>query len=96
MAPTLKKINKEMQGKAIIRYVDVWRYPNIAENYKIELIPTQVLYNSNGTPYSPENAEELGLEFVKNENGEHIYTIHVGILTENEMRNMLKEMGINE
>lgn len=58
MAPALKKVNKEMQGKAIIKYVDVAKYPQIAEEYEIQLIPTQVLVNSDGTPFMPEDAEK--------------------------------------
>lgn len=96
MAPALKKVNKEMQEKAIVRYVDVVRYPEIAEDYKIELIPTQILVNSDGTPFMPENAEERGLQFIKNENGEIIYTIHIGMFTEEQMKTLLKEMGLNE
>lgn len=96
MASALREINEELQEKAIIRYVDVERYPKIAEAYKIELIPTQILFNSDGTPYTPENAEQQGLEFVKNENGEIIYTTHIGMLTKTQMKAMLKEMGLNE
>ena len=96
MASALREINEELQGKAIIRYVDVERYPKIAEAYKIELIPTQVLFNSDGTPFAPENAEEQGFEFVKNENEDIIYTTHTGMLTKAQMKAMLKEMGLDE
>jgi len=96
MAPALREINEELQGKAIIRYVDVERYPKIAEAYKIELIPTQILFNSDGAPFTPQNAEEQGFEFVKDENGNIIYTTHVGMFTKAQMKSMLKEMGLNE
>ena len=39
--------------------------------------------------------EDLGFSSVTLENGEQI-TIHVGYLSEQELRNMLKEMGLNE
>lgn len=96
MHPTLKKLNKELQEKAIIRYVDIVRYPKIANEYPVDLIPTQLMYKSDGTPYEPENAEEKGYQFIKNESGEHLYTIHVGLLTETELRTVLKELGANE
>ena len=96
MAPDLRKVNNELQGKAIIKYVDAWKYTKIAEEYSIELIPTQIFFNSDGTPYVPENAEELGLEIVKDQNGNHIFTKHIGILTEKQMKSVLKEMGLNE
>lgn len=96
MAPALKQLNSELQEKAIIRFVDVWKYPKLANNYPIELIPTQIFINSDGTPYAPENAEELELEFIKDENGNHIFTTHIGALTTEQMKSMLKEMGLNE
>ena len=96
MAPALKQLNSELQEKAIIRFVDVWKYPNLANGYPIELIPTQIFINSDGTPYAPENAEELELEFIKDESGKHIFTTHVGALTVEQMKSMLKEMGLNE
>lgn len=96
MTPALKQLNSELQEKAIIRFVDVGKYPNLANDYPIELIPTQIFINADGTPYAPENSEQLELEFVKDENGNHIFTIHIGALTVEQMRNMLKEMGLNE
>lgn len=96
MAPALKQLNSELQEKAIIRFVDVGKYPNLANGYPIELIPTQIFINADGTPYAPKNSEQLELEFVKDENGNHIFTIHIGELTVDQMRNMLKEMGLNE
>ena len=96
MAPALKQLNSELQEKAIIRFVDVWKYPQLADGYPMELIPTQIFINSDGTPYVPKNAEGLELEFVKDESGNHIFTIHVGALTVEQMETMLKEMGLNE
>lgn len=95
MAPALKAVNKEMQGKAIVRYVDTVRYAEVAEDYKIELIPTQILVNKSGTPYMPENAEQKGIQFIENENGEIIYSIHIGALTKSQILEMLKEMEVN-
>lgn len=95
MAPTIKKLNEELQGKAIIRYVDTGRFPRLADGYPVEYIPTQILFNSDGTPYKIENGEDLGFSSITLENGEQI-TAHVGYLSEQELRNMLKEMGLNE
>ena len=62
MEPDLEELNEELQGKAIIKFIDVWKYPTLASEYPIQLIPTQILFNSDGTPYAPANASELGLE----------------------------------
>ena len=40
MAPVLKELNAELQGKAIIKFVDVWKYQQLAQGYPINLIPT--------------------------------------------------------
>ncbi len=95
MAPYLREMNEEMQGKAIIKYVDTVRYPQIAEKYPVELIPTQILFTNEGKPLVIENPEAKGLEYIKNENGEHELTIHIGMLTKEQMRELLKEMGLN-
>ena len=51
-------------------------------------------------PYSfkimREKVKELGLEYILDENGNHIFTTHVGALTAEQMKSMLKEMGLNE
>ena len=42
MAPMLEKANKDFQGKAFIKFVNVWDYPDAANNVPIQVIPTQV------------------------------------------------------
>ena len=96
MEPILEKLNEELKGKAIIRVIDVSENPELADGYPIEFIPTQMFINSDGTPYAPENADELELEYITDENGKHVLTIHIGMLTANELKSMLKEMGLNE
>ncbi len=96
MHPYLVELNNEVQEKAIVKCMDVWKYPDLANGYPVELIPTQFLFNSDGTPYNPTNADEMNIEIIKDENGNHTLTKHVGILTLFEMRQMLKEMGMNE
>ena len=56
MTPVLVTMNEEMQGKAIIKFVDVWKYGEAAEDFPIQLIPTQVFFNADGTPYVPSDA----------------------------------------
>ncbi|HBY21511.1 MAG TPA: thioredoxin, partial [Clostridiales bacterium] len=42
MAPVLKELNAELQGKTIVKFVDVWKYQKLAEGYPISVIPTQI------------------------------------------------------
>lgn len=94
MKPDIIKLNKELQGKAIIKMVDVDENIDAADGYKINLLPTQILINSDGTPYIPKDHSIEGFEMVKDENGEVLYTMHVGILTKSQIMNILEEMGM--
>ncbi len=97
MAPVLVTVNEQMQGKAFIKFVDVWKNPQAADGYPIQLIPTQLFINADGTPYIP--SEEVyninGFTmYGNNETGEHYYTVHEGALTEDQMNMILADMGV--
>lgn len=95
MAPALVIINAEMQGKAIIKFVDVWKYSDAAKDFPLQVIPTQVLFNSDGTPYVP--SDTIDIEFTTysdKDTNEHIFTVHQGGLTADQMRALLEDMGV--
>ena len=97
MAPVLKTMNSEMQGKAIIKFVDVWKYAEAADGFPIQVIPTQVIIDANGTPYVP--SDGIGIDFTMystKDTNEHVFTVHQGGLTEDQMRTILADMGVNE
>lgn len=97
MAPVLKTLNAEMQGKAFIKFVDVWQYYEAAANVPVRVIPTQVFFNADGTPFVPsdELAKEIQFDMYSDKtSGEHTFTVHQGGLTEEQMRAILKEMGV--
>ncbi len=96
MKPDIIKLNKELQGKAIIKMVDVDENIDAADGYKINLLPTQIFINSDGTPYIPKDNSIDGFEVVKDKNGEVLYTMHVGILTRAQIMNVLEEMGMTK
>ena len=100
MAPVLETMNAETQGKAIIKFVDVWKHAEAADGFPIQVIPTQVLINADGTPYVPsEDMDDSGIEFSMysyKETGEHAFTVHQGGLTEDQMRAILTDMGVTE
>ena len=48
LRPILKEINKEYSGKASILVIDVYKYQDLARQYKIQLIPTLVFFDSKG------------------------------------------------
>lgn len=98
MAPVLKTLNAEMKGRAIIRFVDVWKHAHGADGFPIQVIPTQVLINADGAPYVPGGAmKSSGIRFTMytlKESDEHVFTVHQGGLTEEQMRLILMDMGV--
>ncbi len=96
MAPVLVDLNAEMQGKAIVQFVDVWKNPEAASDFPVQVIPTQIIINPDGTPYIP--SDDIGIEFIMYqsiETEEHIFTAHQGGLTEEQMRAILSDMGVS-
>lgn len=97
MAPVLVKLNEDMQGKAIIQFVDVWKNPNASIGFPVQLIPTQVFVNSDGTPYVPSKELSSTIQFsmyTDRETNKHTFTVHQGGLTEEQMLLILADMGV--
>lgn len=95
MAPVLKKLNAEWQGKVIIKFVDVWKYPDAAAEFPVQLIPTQFFFDAKGNPYAPSDPESMQMiMYSLKDTQEHVYTAHQGGLTEEQFRAIFEEMGI--
>ncbi|HXK78261.1 MAG TPA: thioredoxin family protein [Oscillospiraceae bacterium] len=94
-APILESVHDSMIGSAIIKYVDVDK-SNLASEYPVRVIPTQVFFLADGTPYVP--SEEIDTDFlVYNDEttGERLFTVHEGALTEEELNAILADMGVS-
>src|SRR5210317_2636337 len=48
MAPILEELEKEMTGRLEVEFIDVWKNPNEAPKYKVEIIPTQIFFDAKG------------------------------------------------
>ena len=48
MAPILKELKQEYQGRAAVIFLDVWKDPTPAKRLGIRIIPTQILYDKEG------------------------------------------------
>ena len=97
MEPILESVSREMQGKASIHYLDIEKYPETAMQYPVQVIPTQVFFLPDGSPYMPD--EQLGIPFTlysSRETGEHVLTVHEGFLTEEQMKLIHSDMGVEE
>jgi len=48
MRPVLKEVDKEYAGKTKVLIIDVYKYQDLAREYKIQLLPTLVFFDSKG------------------------------------------------
>lgn len=97
MAPILKELNTELRGKVIVKFVDVWKYPDVATEFPISVIPTQLYFDKDGNPFVPSDPQSMGMTMYQtNDTNEHIYTTHEGGMTKEQFMNVLSEMGLEE
>lgn len=48
MAPILEQMKTEYAGTLEVEFIDVWKNPDAAKQYGIEVIPTQIFYDATG------------------------------------------------
>jgi thioredoxin 1 len=48
MAPILEEMKKDYTGTLEVEFIDVWKNPDAAKKYGIEIIPTQIFYDATG------------------------------------------------
>ena len=48
MAPILEELNRELKGKANVTFTDVWATPSLAQDYRVQMIPTQIFFDARG------------------------------------------------
>lgn len=48
MAPLLKELKKEFEGRMVVEFIDVWKNPDAGKAYQINLIPTQIFFDATG------------------------------------------------
>ena len=100
MAPVLADLNQSLRGKAVVKFVDVWKNAAAGQDLPIRVIPTQFFFNADGTPYLPGDlaaAEKNGfILYSHKDTGEHLLTAHEGGLTKEQLLAVLAEMGSND
>lgn len=95
MAPVLEELNEELRGRAVIKYVDVDKYPALASQYPAYSLPTQVLFDANGEPFRPPDPQAVRLNlYALKDTEEHVLTTHTGLLTKDDMLALLTAMGM--
>ena len=48
MAPILVELKSEFKGKANVLFTDVRASQDMAQKYRVQMIPTQIFFNANG------------------------------------------------
>ena len=48
MAPVLAELKREYQGRMQVIFIDVWKDRRPGERHKIQVIPTQILFDASG------------------------------------------------
>jgi len=48
MAPILEELSRELKGKANVTFTDVREAPGIAQDYRVQMIPTQIFFDAKG------------------------------------------------
>lgn len=102
MHPDLEAIHEAYEGKAFIKYTDVWKSSESTANVPVRVTPTQVLFTADGKPYVPSEdilsrfGETSFTRYNDKNSGEHVLTVHEGMLNQDQMRELLAEMGVKE
>jgi thioredoxin 1 len=97
MKPIIEELNEQFRGEAIIKYVDTYKYPEIKDGFPISGIPTQVFYDSEGNPYQPENPNHPWMNSYNDpETGQPEFTTHLGLISKEELLDILYAMGMEQ
>jgi thioredoxin 1 len=48
MQPVLADLRKEYKGRLQVDFIDVWKTPDAGKRYRVEMIPTQILFGAKG------------------------------------------------
>jgi thioredoxin 1 len=51
MAPVLRELKKECEGKAAILFVDIWKQPKESSKFNVRVIPTQIFFDRDGKEF---------------------------------------------
>lgn len=94
MEPILEELNEELRGKAIVKFVDVWKNPDAAQNMPLRVIPTQLFFDKDGKPYVPDTDDGSFIMYGSEDTGQHLYTMHEGGMEKDQILEIMKELGV--
>lgn len=94
MEPVLITLNEEFEGEAAVQYLDVLEFPEGYADVPVQVIPTQIFFDKDGNPFSPSDSLASLISFETKESGGKTLTLHQGALTEDQLRQIFAEMGV--
>ena len=65
MHPVLEELNSELRGRAIIKYIDIDKYPEATKGFNFTLIPTQYFITKDGEIYKSHTGFILKEDVIK-------------------------------
>lgn len=98
-APVLEDVHTEYAGKVIIKDIDVDEYGELAAQFPISIVPTTVLFDSEGNAYTPEADDPLGAYlklYQTKDTQEHVYTTLEGAVDKDALVALLTRMGMQQ
>lgn|GEM_PF-5480477 len=95
MKATLIDLHDELRGNAIVKYIDIDEFMDFAMDFPITVVPTQFLWNSDGTPFYADDGFPIHLlNYSLRATGEHVLTAHEGVLNAQQIIFILESMGM--
>lgn len=94
MQPDLVKLNEEVNGKALVKYIDINKYPEFSAKWPIQATPAIILVDSEGKPYEPsEKYAKNVYKFKAQGSDDHALSMAFGKLDKSMMEEILGEMN---
>ncbi|MDO5717354.1 MAG: thioredoxin family protein, partial [Tissierellia bacterium] len=94
MEPDLMNLNKELRGKALIKYVDIIRNKDFAEMFPIQATPATILIDAKGNPFDPsDDYSKFIYKYKANDSDEHGLSMAYGKLSKDQLKEILGEMN---
>lgn len=95
MAPLLKALHSAYQGKALIKYLNTGENPVAGKGFPLRELPAAFFYGKDGKPFVPRDPEAMQMTlYSEKKTGTHVYTAHYGGMAEEQIKDVLKEMGV--
>lgn len=94
MKPYLEALNQELQGKAIVKYVDIDDVPGFSAQWPIQGTPATMLIDKSGAAYSSDTGyDKMIQKFSGGDSEGHDLSMIYGQLKLNQMEDILGELN---